>query len=203
MLIPGRKELGKHCCSLWTAEVQLISKKQFTIHLLQQSVSNAPDPAVCSLAVALTKNIDRIEWLLEKAAEIGLKDFYPIITHRTERKQVRMDRLDKILVSAMKQSERLWKPVLHEPITFEKFIQLPVNGVQYIGHCEDEQNKNPLSEIYKKGQDAIILIGPEGDFTDDEISLAVQNGYQPISLGDARLRVETAALAACVWMNLR
>ncbi len=189
--------------NLWTAEVQIISKKQFQIKLTEQSVSEAPDPAVCSLAVALTKNIDRIEWLLEKATEIGLKDFYPVITHRTERKQARMDRLDKILVSAMKQSERLWKPVLHEPLSFEQFLQFPIDQVKYIGHCEDEQSKNPLSEVYQKGQKSIVLIGPEGDFTEQEISSAIQNGYQPVSLGDARLRVETAALAACVWMNLK
>lgn len=190
--------------NLWTAEVQIISKKQFSIYLQTPVVENAPNPAVCSLAVSLTKNIDRIEWMLEKATEIGLNEFYPVITHRTERKQVRMDRLEKITVSAMKQSERLWKPVLHEPLYFEGFIQSsPLREAKYIAHCEDEENKNPLSEIYTKGQKSIILIGPEGDFTESEISTAINSGFQPVSLGNARLRVETAALAACTWMNLK
>lgn len=189
--------------NLWTAEVQIISKKQFSIDLRTSVVTNASNPAVCSLAVALTKNIDRIEWMLEKATEIGLNEFYPVITHRTERRQVRMDRLEKIAVSAMKQSERLWKPILHEPVSFEHFIQSALQETKYIAHCEDEKSKNPLSEIYSKGEKSIILIGPEGDFTENEISTAIDCGFQPVSLGNARLRVETAALAACTWMNLK
>lgn len=189
--------------NLWEAELQIISKKSFSIQLkqLQQTLTENPTP--CSLAVALTKNIDRIEWMLEKCTELGLKDFYPLMTHRTERKQVRMDRLEKIAISATKQSERLFAPILHTPIDFKSFLQLPLSAKKYFGHCEDENSKTPFSEVYTKGENAIVLIGPEGDFTEEEIQLAIQHQYQAVSLGNSRLRVETAALAACAWMNLR
>lgn len=188
---------------LWEAELQIVSKKQVFIPLKKVLTEETSNNAPCILAVALTKNIDRIEWLLEKATELGLKEFYPIITHRTERKQTRMDRLEKIIVSATKQSERLWKPILHEPIDFKDFLQKENQYSKYIGHCEDEESKTPFSDVYQKGQSAVVLIGPEGDFTEEEIRSALSKGYTPVSLGDARLRVETAALAACVWMNLR
>lgn len=189
--------------NLWQAELQIISKKNFSIRLIELQQSQIENPTPCSLAVALTKNIDRIEWMLEKCTELGLKDFYPLITHRTERKQVRMDRLEKIAISATKQSERLFAPTLHEPIDFKSFIQLPHSDKRYFGHCEDEASKKPFSEVYTSGEKAIILIGPEGDFTEEEIQLAIQHQYQAVSLGNSRLRVETAALAACAWMNLR
>ena len=188
---------------LWEAQLNITSKKHHNIQLLKQKANQEPNTAKCSLAVALTKNIDRIEWLIEKATEIGLVNFYPIITHRTERKQVRMDRLDKIVLAAMKQSQRLWKPEIFEPLPFEKFINLPIESQRYFGHCETDLSKNPLSEIYPKDQQALIMIGPEGDFTEDEIMMAIQNNFQAVSIGEARLRVETAAIAACSWMNLK
>lgn len=188
---------------LWEAQLHITSKKHFNIQIIQQKASKQINTAQCSMAVALTKNIDRIEWLVEKATEIGLVNFYPIITHRTERKQLRLDRLEKIVVAAMKQSERLWKPEVFEPILFEKFLNLPLESNRYFGHCESHLSKNPLSEIYKNDQPGLILIGPEGDFTADEIKMAVDNNFQAVSIGTARLRVETAAIAACSWMNLK
>lgn len=189
--------------NLWNADIQIFNKKSYTITLNDLKHSEPISNVHCSLAVALTKNIDRIEWMLEKCTELGLKDFYPLITHRTERKQARMDRLEKIVISATKQSERLWTPTLHEPMDFKSFMRLQQSSSKYIGHCIDEQEKNSFSEIYSKNEDALILIGPEGDFTEEEIQTALENGYQAVSLGSSRLRVETAALAACAWINLR
>lgn len=188
---------------LWEAQLNISSKKHFNIQILQQKVSQEPNTAKCSLAVALTKNIDRIEWLVEKATEIGLVNFYPIITHRTERKQLRIDRLEKIVLAAMKQSQRLWKPEIFEPLPFEKFINLSLESHRFFGHCETDFSKNPLSQIYTKGQQALIMIGPEGDFTEEEIKMAIDNNFQAVSIGEARLRVETAAIAACSWVNLK
>ena len=116
---------------------------------------------------------------------------------------MRMDRIEKIILSAMKQSERLWKPEIYEPISFQNFINLPLETNRFFGHCESHLSKNPFSEIYTKDSNALMMIGPEGDFTEEEISLAIENNFQPVSIGDARLRVETAAIAACSWMNLK
>jgi 16S rRNA (uracil1498-N3)-methyltransferase len=188
---------------LWEAQLNITSKKHFNIQIIQQKATQEVNTAKCSMAVSLTKNIDRIEWLVEKATEIGLVNFYPIITHRTERKQVRLDRLEKIVVSAMKQSERLWKPEIFEPILFEKFLNLPLENNRYFGHCESHLSKYLLSEIYKNNHPGLILIGPEGDFTEDEIKMAIDHKFQAVSIGTARLRVETAAIAAFSWMNLK
>ncbi|MCO5233830.1 MAG: 16S rRNA (uracil(1498)-N(3))-methyltransferase [Chitinophagales bacterium] len=187
--------------NLWIAEVEITGKKSANFIQIETVISDASHDSNCSLAVALTKNSDRIEWLLEKIVEIGINEFYPIITHRTERKFIRKDRLEKILLSATKQSQRLWLPVLHDPISFENFIQIKKEERKFIAHC-NQQDKKSFSDIYHKGEKAIILIGPEGDFTEQEISLALKNNYEAIALGEARLRVETAALAACVWVNL-
>lgn len=188
---------------LWEAQLHIVSKKNHYIQILEQKISNELNTAKCSMAVALTKNVDRIEWLVEKATEIGLVNFYPIITHRTERKQLRLDRLEKIALAAMKQSQRLWRPKIFEPLPFEKFINLPLETNRYFGHCEDHLPKNSLSEVYKKDSQALMMIGPEGDFTEEEIKMALEKDFQAVSIGDTRLRVETAAIAACSWMNLR
>lgn len=187
--------------NLWIAEVEITGKKSAHFQLISTLIENAPNETNCSLAVALTKNSDRIEWLLEKVVELGINDVYPIITHRTERKQIRMDRLEKIVVSAMKQSQRIWLPKVHEPIPFDSFLQIKSDDRKFIAHCT-EQDKQSLSSTYRKGEKAIILIGPEGDFTEEEIVLALENNFEAVMLGDARLRVETAALAACAWINL-
>ena len=186
--------------NLWLTEVDFINKKQVFLRIIRHLVQNELNPAKCSLAVAPTKNVDRIEWLLEKAVEIGLREFYPIITQRTERSRLRIDRLEKIAIGAMKQSLRLWKPVIHEPIAFEKFIsETSHQDKKYIAYCGNEFEKIPLNQV--RNEQALVVIGPEGDFSDTEISIAMKNGFVPVSLGDVRLRVETAALTACTLLN--
>ncbi len=189
--------------SLWTASVKILSGKSVEIHISEQIHNDIPNEALCSLAVALTKNSERIEWLVEKATEIGLQNFYPLITSRTERHKIRTDRLEKIVISATKQSNRLWKPVIHDPVEISDFLQNAAFEQKLIAHCVETGTRKFLSEIIPNGLPSLILIGPEGDFTENEISCALQNGFQSISLSNYRLRVETAALVACAWMNTR
>lgn len=148
------------------------------------------------IAFAPTKNMDRVEWFAEKATEIGIDRFSPILCQYSERKEIKLQRIEKILVSAMKQSQKALLPQLDEIQSFSQLIKQEFNGSKFIAHCYP-QDKPILKEVYKKGEDALILIGPEGDFSEKEVEDAIRSGFQPISLGESRLRTETAALAAC------
>ncbi|MEJ5054736.1 16S rRNA (uracil(1498)-N(3))-methyltransferase [Sphingobacterium sp. MYb382] len=152
------------------------------------------------VAVAPTKNIDRIEWFLEKATEVGIQEISPIISAHSERKEVKVDRLNKVVISAMKQSLKAYMPKVNPAITFTQFLkqQSTVEGVtKMIAHCEDG-TKSYLADVCKPKEKYLILIGPEGDFSTEEIQQALAAGFQPISLGDNRLRTETAALMSCL-----
>lgn len=153
------------------------------------------------IAVAPTKNIERFEWFLEKSTEIGIDEITPIICQRSERKEIKTDRLNKIIESAMKQSMKAYHPKLNEPVSLQKFIANRKEGNKLIAHCETG-NKAPIgTAINKQHSDVLILIGPEGDFTKDEIEMAEKANYIPVTLGESRLRTETAALAACFEIN--
>lgn len=147
------------------------------------------------LVVAPTKMNDRYEWFLEKATEIGVQEITPIICDHSERKIIKTERFDKILLSAMKQSNQLFLPLLNEPVTFKGFMKKSISGQKFIAHCE-ETNKKTLKEALKSNKDCTILIGPEGDFSSKEIEMALENKYIPVSLGHTRLRTETAAIVA-------
>jgi len=140
--------------------------------------------------------MDRIEWFVEKATEIGIDSITCLNCRFSERKEIKPARLEKILVSAMKQSQKATLPILTGMTDFKTFVNQPFYGRKFIAHCEDG-DKQLLKQIYKPGENALILIGPEGDFSPEEIALALQNGFEPISLGESRLRTETAALVAC------
>ncbi|MDR1092226.1 MAG: 16S rRNA (uracil(1498)-N(3))-methyltransferase [Prevotella sp.] len=148
------------------------------------------------IAFAPTKNMDRVEWFAEKATEIGIDHFFPILCQYSERKEIKLQRIEKILVSAMKQSQKAYLPQLDEMQSFSQFVKQEFNGQKFIAHCYP-QEKPILKEVYKKGTNALILIGPEGDFSEKEVEEAIRSGFQPVSLGESRLRTETAALAAC------
>ena len=153
------------------------------------------------VAVAPTKNIDRIEWFLEKATEIGIQEITPIICEHSERKEVKKERLEKIMVSAMKQSLKAYLPKLNDAQTFKSFIENNKEAnSKYIAHCIPAEKKE-ISDSFQKNQNYLILIGPEGDFSDKEIQIALENGFVPITLGKSRLRTETAALQACFEIN--
>lgn len=153
------------------------------------------------IAVAPTKNIERIEWFLEKATEIGIDEVSLTLCQRSERKDAKVERLDKIISSAVKQSLKAYHPVLNPVQQLGKLINQQFDGQKFIAHCLPGDDKLSLSSQLQAGGRCIILIGPEGDFTEKEIADALQNGFKPITLGNSRLRTETAALEACFEVN--
>lgn len=155
------------------------------------------------LAVGPTKNIDRIEWFLEKATEIGIHEFTPVICARSERKEVKVERLEKVAIAAAKQSLKAYVPKINPAISFAKFIenQSHETSIKGIAHCVDSEKKY-INTTFNAHQRYLILIGPEGDFSEQEITLALAAGFVPLSLGEARLRTETAALAAVLEVSL-
>jgi len=173
-------------CTLEIREVKKeYGKKDYKIHM----------------AVAPTKNINRFEWFLEKATEIGIDKITPVICEHSERRIINPERLNKVIIAAMKQSFKAYLPVLNPAIFLKDFISEKNNSEKYIAYCSDNYRDN-LKDLYNKQKDAVILIGPEGDFSEQEVSLAINYGFKPISLGAERLRTETAALVACHTVNL-
>lgn len=157
------------------------------------------------LAIAPTKMMDRMEWMVEKATEVGVDEISFLNCAFSERRVVKNPRVEKIIVSAMKQSHKAWKPVLNEMSTFAHFIEQPRSGVKYIAHCYDEIPRVNLFDELRKTPDETemtVLVGPEGDFSIDEVRQAVDHGYQSVSLGTSRLRTETAGLSAVMMMQL-
>ncbi|MDX1542531.1 MAG: 16S rRNA (uracil(1498)-N(3))-methyltransferase [Christiangramia sp.] len=156
-----------------------------------------PPPYYLHLIVAPTKMNDRYEWFLEKAMEIGVHEITPVICEHSERKVVKLNRFERVLQSAMKQSLHFRMPELNEPVNFSDFMNMEVEGDKFIAHCEEESEKSYLQKKLKTGGRVNILIGPEGDFSSEEIKNAKDEGWIPVSLGDSRLRTETAAIVAC------
>lgn len=154
-----------------------------------------------AIGISLIKNASRFEWFLEKATEIGVSEIVPLLCERTEKEKFRFDRMQSILISAMLQSQQTWLPVLHEPMDFKKIISVTTYQQKFIAHCLEEK-KQQLSSA-NNGLSSIILIGPEGDFTSNEIELALQNSFQPVTLGETRLRTETAGLVAATLLCIR
>lgn len=157
----------------------------------------APAPYHLHLAVAPTKMNDRYEWFLEKATEIGIQEITPIICDHSERKVVKTERFERVIQSALKQSLHTRMPLLNKPVRFSEFLQQKIEGMKFIAHCEEDKPRKLLSKCLKKGVSAVILIGPEGDFSSGEIQKALESGWEAVSLGNSRLRTETAAIVAC------
>lgn len=182
-----------------TAEIIREHKKATEIKVI--SISNIPHrTAHLTIAISLVKNNSRFEWFLEKATEIGVSDIIPLICERTEKQTFRHDRMKNILVSAMLQSRQAWLPTLHQPTKFNEVIKTSQQN-KFIAYCDEEEKT--LINVQTINPSAIILIGPEGDFTTHEIALAVKNEFVPVSLGSTRLRTETAGVVACVLLNRR
>ena len=176
----------------------LIAHDKKTEVRIEETIYTPPVDNRLHLYVALTKQADRLEWMLEKCVELGLASFTPLITHRTERKNIRVDRLELIALSAMKQSLKAWSTTVHPAQKFKDAVKIN-SGVGYIAHCIEDTLKTELNQVGIE-KNTHIFIGPEGDFTPDEVALALQSGLKPVSLGPSRLRTETAGLAACNWM---
>lgn len=153
------------------------------------------------IAIAPTKMNERFEWFLEKATEIGIDEITPIICRYSERKEVKLARLEKVVIAAMKQSVKAYLPIINEACSLDQFLKKSSASQKYIAHCYQE-DKALLQHVYKKASDVLVLIGPEGDFSAEEVQLAVKNGCVPISLGTNRLRTETAGVVACHTVNL-
>lgn len=175
----------KKCKLLITKSIQEFEKRNFKLHI----------------AIAPTKNIDRFEWFLEKCTEIGIDEITPLLSEHSERKVIKPERLEKILVAAMKQSLKAYLPKLNELTTFERLISSSKVKNKYIAHC-NEGSKTHLKDLIKREENTLILIGPEGDFSVQEVELAKKNGFTEISLGTARLRTETAGVVSCHIVNL-
>jgi 16S rRNA (uracil1498-N3)-methyltransferase len=154
------------------------------------------------VAIAPTKNNDRLEWFLEKATELGIAEITPIICQQSERKIIKKIRLEKVVISAMKQSLQLTLPKLNDAISFKAFLKNQTKTTnKFIAHCEDDSKKQSLKNLLKPKENCLILIGPEGDFSLEEIALALGANYQPISLGNTRLRTETAGIQAVAQVH--
>ena len=149
------------------------------------------------IAISPVKNQERFEWFIEKSVEIGIDEITPLICKNTEKPGIKRDRLNNIIISAMKQSLKAFRPALNEPVTFDEFINSDHDGIKMIAHCNSAHERKKIDLIYEKNMDAVILIGPEGDFSGEELSLAFYNGFKPVHLGSSRLRTETAGIAAC------
>ncbi|MFA9188434.1 16S rRNA (uracil(1498)-N(3))-methyltransferase [Flavobacterium sp. FBOR7N2.3] len=180
---------------LFECEITLASDNKCTVQINSFEKKATPKFHL-HLAVAPTKMNDRYEWFLEKATEIGIQEITPIICDRSERKVINKERFDKIILSALKQSNEVYLPKLNEAVTFKEFVNQKNNGTLLIAHCE-ETDKKTLKSVLKTNEDITLLIGPEGDFSVKEIALALQNNFIPVSLGNTRLRTETAAIVAC------
>ncbi|RAJ75043.1 16S rRNA (uracil1498-N3)-methyltransferase [Chitinophaga dinghuensis] len=177
------------------------NRKKCVVQVSGREQMPAPSPAL-RIAIAFTKNASRIEWFLEKATEIGIQTIIPLVSARTEKEKIKAERLQNILVSAMLQSKQFYLPILEELQSFDKLVATNRDAQRFIAHCLPEQ-KIALEDVMEAGKDTIILIGPEGDFTSDEIKTALAAGFQPVSLGDTRLRTETAGMVAAVIMNIK
>ncbi|GLB50199.1 16S rRNA (uracil(1498)-N(3))-methyltransferase [Neptunitalea lumnitzerae] len=180
---------------LFTAVVTLANQKRCEVEVVNVELK-APRHYYLHMLVAPTKMNDRYEWFLEKATEIGVDEITPIICDHSERKVVKVDRFEKIIQSAMKQSLSCYKPILNEAISFKEAMEGSFKGLRFIAHCE-ESERHSLKRKVVIDNDVVMLIGPEGDFSLEEIELAKEKGFEPVTLGDQRLRTETAAIVAC------
>ena len=180
---------------LFTTEITIASDNKCTVKIVSFEKKEATKFHL-HLAVAPTKMNERYEWFLEKATEIGIQEITPIICDHSERKVIKIDRFQKILESAMKQSLHYYLPKLNEPIAFKDFVSNQKSGQLFIAHCEETAKKSLKNEL-NSNEDITILIGPEGDFSVKEIQQAIAANFIPVSLGATRLRTETAAIVAC------
>lgn len=186
---------------LFRGTLTAVSAKRCEL-VIDELISGQPRPSwAIHIAIAPTKSPDRFEWFLEKATEIGITTITPLICERSERTSLKRERLEKILVAAMKQSLNLWLPSLGNPAKFKDFISKDHAGQRFIGYCGEVANQ-PLEDLYIQGHQATIMIGPEGDFTENEVNSATGKGYLPVSLGPSRLRTETAGIVATHIINL-
>ncbi|MBR5688054.1 MAG: 16S rRNA (uracil(1498)-N(3))-methyltransferase [Prevotella sp.] len=191
--------------SFYRAEVTLAASKHCSYQIVEHLPQNHAWRGHINLAVAPTKMMERIEWLAEKATEVGFDELSFLNCLFSERKVIRKDRIEKIVLSAVKQSRKPWMPIVNDMVAFHTFVNTPRRGAKYIAHCYDEIPREDLHALLEKAppeEETTLLIGPEGDFSIDEVRLAIDNGFIPVTLGSSRLRTETAALFAVMMAHL-
>ena len=188
------------CGTLYTTRITDAHPKMCSVEVIHQEENYGCHHYFLHLAVAPTKNMERYEWLLEKITETGIDVITPILCEHSERKVLKHERAEKIIIAAMKQSLKTKLPKLQQLTDVKQLIQQPFAGEKFICHCA-EGERILLPKALTGCSKALMLIGPEGDFSSEEITLALEHGFKPVSLGDTRLRVETAALVACVQMQ--
>ena len=186
---------------LYKAEITLADSRKCRLEIVSSNQKEKQHNYHLHIAIAPTKNMDRFEWFLEKATEIGIDEITPIICKHSERKVIKTERCNRILLSAMKQSLKFHLPKLNEAITLKDFLKQDFEGNKYIAHCEDGYKIELSTE--KKVEKTTILIGPEGDFSPTEIEMALQNQFKAVSLGTSRLRTETAGIVAVHTINIK
>ena len=187
--------------NFYRAEISAATNKRCLVNIKETIHQEPLWQGHLHIAMAPTKNMDRNEWLAEKATEIGFDELTFLNCRFSERKVIKTERIEKILVSAIKQSLKARLPRLNEMTDFNSFIEKDFSGQKFIAHCY-EGEKPLLKDVLKKGEDTLVLIGPEGDFSEEEVKKAIEKGFIPISIGKSRLRTETAALVACHTMNM-
>ena len=186
---------------IYEGEIQLVHQKNSVVGNIRRIESGIQRNYKLHIAIAPTKMMERLEWFLEKATEIGIDEITPIISQRSERTIVKQFRLEKIVQAAMKQSRQTYLPLVNESVTFDQFVQTSNDAKLCIAHCM-EGPKIPFKNVAATNRDICILIGPEGDFSPQEVDKAIENNYEPVTLGRSRLRTETAGVVACIQMNL-
>lgn len=187
--------------SMFDAELVDAHPKRATANLTNQRNGYDIRDFKLSIAIAPTKLNERTEWFLEKATEIGIDEVKLFASYHSERRVANVERFKKIVVAAMKQSVKSKMPVVEDIVTFEKLVKQDFDGQKFIAWIDDDV-KEQLCDLYKKSENVMVLIGPEGDFSKEEVQLAKDNGFVPVSLGEARLRTETAAVVACHTVQL-
>ena len=189
--------------SLYRCEVASAHQKHCLVRVVEHFDEFEKMPYRLTMAVAPTKNIDRYEWFLEKATEIGVTEVVPIVCEHSERKVIKAEREEKVITAAVKQSLKAYHPHLAEITPFAKLVRAEFTGRKFIAHCGDAvKEKRYLASTLRKGEDVMILIGPEGDFSPEEVQLAVANGFEEITLGTQRFRTETAAVVAVDMVSI-
>ena len=186
--------------NLYTCRIDSADRRrcELTLHAEQVQSGCGQLPYRLTMAVAPTKNIDRFEWFLEKATEVGVSEIIPIETARSERRALKPERAAKVIAAAVKQSLKCYCPKLHELTPFAELLSMPFAGRKFIAHCDAGGERRFLGDLLQAGDDAMVLIGPEGDFSPEEIAAALAHGFLPVTLGHQRLRTETAAVVATV-----
>ena len=185
------------------AELTVVANHRVQYSILEREPQQPAWQGHLHLAMAPTKLMDRVEWFAEKATEIGFDELTFLDCQFSERRVVKEERIDKILISAVKQSRKAWKPTLHDMTRLRDFVSEEREGDKFICHCYDDMDRDFLFDALKPGVSSTVLIGPEGDFSMDEVRFALEHGYRGVSLGKSRLRTETAALVAVHMMQLK